>query len=45
MDVWANAVGFGDDLPTVPLWLTPSLAVPLELEPTYTSTCAGLRIH
>ncbi len=45
LDVWPHAVGYGDELPTVPLWLTPSLAVPLELEPTYTSTCAGLRIH
>jgi hypothetical protein len=44
LDVWPHAVGYGDPLPTVPLWLTPSLAVPLELEPTYTSTCAGLRI-
>ncbi len=45
LDVWATAVGFGDELPTVPLWLTPSLAVPLELESTYTSTLADLRIH
>lgn len=44
LDVWPHAVGYGDPLPTVPLWLTPTFAVPLELEPTYTSTCAGLRI-
>jgi hypothetical protein len=31
-------------LPTLPLWLSPDLAVPLELEQTYEETCRVLRI-
>jgi hypothetical protein len=31
--------------PTVPLWLEPNLAVPLELELTYTQVCQSLRIE
>ena len=35
----------GSPLPTLPLWLTESLYVPLELETTYENTCRGLRIR
>jgi hypothetical protein len=34
----------GSTLPTLPLYLSESLKVPLELEATYEDTCRGLRI-
>ncbi|MBP3959975.1 DUF4058 family protein [Gemmata sp. G18] len=44
LEVWPHQLTVGGALPTVPLWLEPNLAVPLELELTYTSTCESLRI-
>ena len=31
-------------MPTLPLWITETLAVPLELEPLYEQTLKALRI-
>ena len=45
LDVWPHALELGAALPTMPLWLDPSLAVPLELDLTYTTTCDSLRIR
>ena len=45
LDVWPHAVGLGEPLPTVPLWLGADLAVPLELELTYANACKSLRIR
>jgi hypothetical protein len=39
MEVWPNALGLGQPLPTLPLWLTESFCVPLELEPAYQMAC------
>lgn len=44
LDMWPHALALDAELPTVPLWLEPNLAVPLELELTYTNTCESLRI-
>lgn len=44
LEVWPHQLAVGSALPTVPLWLEPVLAVPLELELTYTNTCESLRI-
>jgi hypothetical protein len=44
LEIWPHALTLGAELPTVPLWLEPKLAVPLELELTYTNTCESLRI-
>lgn len=44
LDMWPHGLALGAELPTVPLWLTPVLAVPLELELTYANACASLRI-
>jgi hypothetical protein len=41
---WEHALEIGSPLPTLPLWLTDSQYVPLELERTYEDTCKGLRI-
>jgi hypothetical protein len=44
LDAWPNQLAIGEPLPTVPLWLAPGLAVPLELELTYTAACQSLAI-
>lgn len=44
LEIWPHQLTLGVELPTVPLWLEPKLAVPLELELTYTNTCESLRI-
>ncbi len=44
VEAWEHELAVGSPLPTLPLWLTESLYVPLELEATYEETCRGLRI-
>jgi hypothetical protein len=44
LDVWPHPLNLGQPLPTVPLWITADLCVPLELEPTYHAACVGLRL-
>jgi hypothetical protein len=41
---WAYPLEIGKELPTLPLWLAPELAVPLDLEASYEGTCKALRI-
>ena len=44
LETWEHALEVGRPLPTLPLWLTEDLAVPLDLERTYETTCRSLRI-
>ncbi len=44
VESWEHELSVGSPLPTLPLWLTEELCVPLELEATYEDTCRGLRI-
>jgi hypothetical protein len=44
LEAWPAALAVGAALPTLPLWLAPTLAVPLDLEATYRATCESLRI-
>jgi hypothetical protein len=44
LETWAQALAVGQPLPTLPLWLSDDLAVPLELEASYEETCRILRI-
>jgi hypothetical protein len=44
LEIWAHALGLGEPLPTLPLWLADDLAVPLELEASYEETFRILRI-
>lgn len=41
---WAYPLSIGAPLPTLPLWITPDTAIPLELEPGYEAACEALRI-
>jgi hypothetical protein len=44
VESWEHALTVGAPLPTLPLWISDSRYVPLELERTYEETCRGLRI-
>ena len=41
---WPMRLSIGSVLPTLPLWITSELSVPLDLETTYSTACAGLRM-
>jgi hypothetical protein len=43
--LWPAALTLGQALPTLPLWIGPGLAVPLDLEASYRATCADLLIR
>ena len=43
-ETWTHALGLGQPLPTLPLWLADNFAVPLELEASYEETCRILRL-
>ncbi|WP_020472244.1 hypothetical protein [Zavarzinella formosa] len=42
---WPAPLELGNRLPTVPLWLSADLAVPLDLEASHAAACVDLRIH
>jgi hypothetical protein len=44
LETWAQPLGLGRPLPTMPLWLADDLAVPLELEESYEQSCGILNI-
>ena len=45
LDVWPEALAVGAILPTMPLWLSDALCLPMALEESYRATCAALRIR
>ena len=44
LDTWLHPLTLGAPLPTLPLWLAPEFAIPLDLEPSYEETCRVLRL-
>jgi hypothetical protein len=44
VEAWPHELQLGQPLPTLPLWLNETDAVPLELETSYEETCRVLRI-
>lgn len=44
LEGWAASLMLGQPLPTLPLWLSEELAVPLNLEASYEEACSILRI-
>ena len=44
VEAWEHALEVGAPLPTLPLWISETQYVALELERTYEETCKGLRI-
>ena len=45
LEAWPEVLAVGAVLPTMPLWLSEALCLPLALEESYRATCAALRIH
>ena len=45
LETWSHALAVGRPLPTLPLWLTDVLVVPLDLEQSYEKACDDLRIR
>jgi hypothetical protein len=41
---WAYPLSVGQKLPTLPIWLSEELMVPLDLEASYEEACRVLRI-
>ena len=44
MDLWYHPLAVGQSLPSLPIWLTPTFAISLDLEANYEETCRALRI-
>lgn len=44
LDTWAETLRLNEALPTLPLWIAPELALPMDLELTYEAACAARRI-
>jgi hypothetical protein len=44
LECWSNVLVVGQPLPTLPLWLTEDLSVPLDLERSYEQACHDLWI-
>ena len=44
LEAWSHALTVGQPLPTLPLWLTGDLVVPLDLERSYEQACSDLWI-
>jgi hypothetical protein len=44
LETWFHPLEIGQPLPTLPVWLSDSFAVPLNLESCYEETCRALRI-
>lgn len=44
LEAWEHSRTLGSRLPTLPLWLSDTRVVPLDLETTYEETCRTLRI-
>ena len=44
LQAWSHVLAVGQPLPTLPLWLTEDLAIPLDLEASYEQACHDLWI-
>ncbi|MCI0462259.1 MAG: hypothetical protein L0Z62_35345 [Gemmataceae bacterium] len=44
LEAWEELLALGSPLPVLPVWISPEIAVPLDLERSYRDMCEGLRI-
>lgn len=44
LELWYYPMALGETLPTLPLWLSDEIAIPVSLEPSYEETCRLLHI-
>lgn len=45
LETWSYVLNIREPLPILPLWLTETFAIPLDLESSYEQTCQALRIN
>ena len=45
IEIWAHPLVLGHELPELPIWLSPDLAISLDLEASYEEACRFLRIR
>ncbi len=45
LEAWSHTLVLGRPLPTIPLWLSEDLSIPLDLEPSYEQACHDLWIE
>jgi hypothetical protein len=45
LQLWPAPLALGQTLPTMPLWIAADFSVPLDLDASYRTTCADLRIQ
>ena len=45
LETWSHILAVGQVLPTLPLWLTPTRVIPLDLEASYEKTCDDLSVR
>lgn len=44
LETWSHVLTVGQPLPTLPLWLSPTRVIPLDLEASYEKTCDDLSV-
>jgi len=44
LETWSHVLAVGRTLPTLPLWLSPTRVIPLDLEESYEKTCDDLSV-
>jgi hypothetical protein len=44
LQTWSHRLALGQPLPTLPLWISDDVAVPLDLEASYEETCLNLNL-
>ena len=45
LETWSHVLTVGGPLPTLPLWLSPTRVIPLDLEASYEKTCDDLSVR
>jgi hypothetical protein len=45
LQLWPAPLALGEPLPRLPLWIAADFSVPLDLELSYRTACADLRIR
>lgn len=45
IELWPEELSIGAEMPTLPLWLSDDVALPLDLEQSYTAACSSLRLR
>jgi len=45
LETWSHGLHVGRTLPTLPVWLSPTRVIPLDLEASYEKTCDDLSVR